>query len=408
MATALEAYVSQRRQGGLDVPTTVELLRRYTYLERAAIPALAGWFLAAPKYEDKIKLGYLVWGHAERADAMRKRLKELRGGHRDASIEPALQRLGAALAHAPGEHAFVAGLEALTKHLAEAYRTHLAVSDAAANAMERRILRTALSELESDRVWLTEYVANLDEARGAQARRWVDHLEGLLAMAGGVSGMERRTLEAPARPDAALFERPQTLVFDHRIQRGEFESFSKRLELGFEVTRVAELEIFFNEFYAAALLASILFDAWNADAPWEFFHDMAHHFWDEVRHAEFGLIRLRELGVEPKRVNLVLFDQAQSMPFLHRLCFLTLDLEVFYMPRKQPRVKRYGEAGDYRTQIFADVDWSDEGNHVRYGKKWVTHFLEDDGRDIADLQAEIKEHLKPLYANLPAGQMSPF
>ena len=63
---------------------------------------------------------------------------------------------------------------------------------------------------------------------------------------------------------------------------------------------MAEFETFFNEFYAAALLASIIWDAWHADAPWGFFFDVSHQFWDEARHAEFGLRRLRELGGDPR------------------------------------------------------------------------------------------------------------
>jgi len=197
-------------------------------------------------------------------------------------------------------------------------------------------------------------------------------------------------------------------VFDERIQCGTFEPYEQRLEHDFQQRRVAEMEIFFNEFYAAALLASILDDARDAQAPWAFFHDMAHHFWDEVRHAEFGRVRLTELGHAPSRVDLRLFEHAQRMPFLHRLCYLTLGLEVFFMPRKRPRVKRYEQAGDPRTQLFADVDWSDEGNHVQYGKRWVHHFLQDDARTVEELQQEIDAHLRALKQDLPAGQLAPY
>ena len=146
--------------------------------------------------------------------------------------------------------------------------------------------------------------------------------------------------------------------FDDRIHRVRFEAYDKRLNLPFEQRRIAEFEIFFNELWATGLLATIIVDAWDSGAPWAFFFDMAHHLWDEARHAEFGMVRLRELGVEPSKVNLELFEAAQSMPFLHRLCYLTLEMEVYFMPRKRPRVRRYAEAGDHRTQLFADVDWS--------------------------------------------------
>ncbi|MBI3831820.1 MAG: DUF455 family protein [Planctomycetes bacterium] len=404
MPTALHTYVHTRRMNGIDVKTTVDLLRRYAFLERSAIPALAGWFLRAPAYETKLALGHLLWSHADRTDAIRRRLKELRGGHSEANIEPALARVGEELVHAPDVDSFVAGMRWLLEELAAAARDHLDLADRSANAGEVRLLRRLLPDLEDQ---LTALRA-VGSKESPNARVWTKHLAALLAAAGGVSGLEPRVPHDGALPFASRFERVREMAFDERIAPSSLESYQSRMELPFEERRIAEMQIFFNEFYAAALVATILFDAWHADAPWEFFHDLSHHFWDEVRHAEFGVLRLKELGVEPSAVNLSLFDQSQDLPFLHRLCYLTLGLEVFYMPRKKPRVKRYEDAGDHRTQLFADVDWSDEGNHVQYGRRWVEHFLKDDARGVEDLQREIAAHLKEKQVHLPAGQLSPF
>ena len=229
----------------------------------------------------------------------------------------------------------------------------------------------------------------------------------LLHAAGGVDG-EQPLGDAAAGVLLPAATRPDTVVFDERIASGDFENYDDRMDLPFEERRLAECRIYFNEFYAAGLLATILLDAWDTDAPWRFRMDMCHHFFDEVRHAEFGMIRLKELGTEPDRVNLKLMEHAAKMPFLHRLCYLTLGLEVFFMPRKRPRVKRYEQAGDTRTQLFADVDWSDEGNHVRYGKTWVNHFLENDARSVEELQEEVREHMDRLDLGLKQGQLAPY
>jgi len=401
MASTLQTTIAARQMHGIDIKTSVELLRRYAFLERSCIRALAGWFLVVPAYEAKIALGYHLWSHAERADALRRRLKELRGGHGEANIEPALARLGDELVNAPGPEVFQAGLHWLLKELDAAYQTHVDLADPSANAGEARLLRRLQPDLREELEWHGRHAV-----AGATTAEWVEHLRKLLGAAGGVSGLEPRA--ACAVVPAARFERPATLHFDARIKPGSFDDYAARMNQPFEERRIAEMQIFFNEFYAAALLASILYDAWNAKAPWEFFYDLSHHFWDEVRHAEFGVRRLKELGVEPTTINLVLFEQSQGLPFLHRLCYLTLGLEVYYMPRKKPRVKRYEEAGDHRTQLFADVDWSDEGNHVQYGRKWVEHFLEDDARSVQDLQQEIAEQLKEVAKTMPAGQLSPW
>jgi hypothetical protein len=396
VAHALRTYVQERTQGGVDVATSVSLLGRYAYIERSAIRALAGWFLRMPEYEHKIAMAYQLWGHAERVDVFRRRLNEMRGGHREANIEPQLHAVGEALLHAPNEPSFLAGLRLVMRHLIDTYREHIDVADSSANAMEQRILRRHLGDLQRDCAWLFE----LGDLKSAAALAWAADVEMLLAQAGGVSGMDSRG-EDSGGIKLHHFQRPATLHFDNRIKRAQLDSYTARMDLGFEEKRIAEFKIFFNEFYAAALLATILFDAWNLEAPWEFTFDMSHHFWDEVRHAEFGLKRLTELGAKPEAVNLTLFERAQGLPVLHKLCYLTLELEVYFMPRKQPRVKRYQEAGDHRTQLFADVDWSDEGNHVQYGRKWVDHFLKSDSRSVEELKAEIAAHMERLNAGAP-------
>lgn len=408
MRGALRSYVDGRDQGGVEVGRTVDVLRRYAYLEQGCVRALAGWFLRIPAWEVKLALGYELFSHAERVYALRGRLQELRGGHRDANVDPGLSRIGEELVHAPDEESFLAGLSWVLDGLAKAYREHLEVADPSANAMEIRVLRRLLPDVERE----IQVVGGLGEELARQDGRdtlpWVGYLESLGNAAGGISGLSSKEGEIAPRPDGAHFERPATITFDERIQSGDLGSHESKLSMTFEERRVGEFEVFFNEFYAAALLATVNYDAWNVSAPRQFFLDIAHHFWDEVRHAEFGAVRLHELGMEPSRVNQVLFEQSQGMPFLHRICYLTLGLEVYFMPRKKPRVRYYTEQGDPRSQLFADVDWSDEQTHVRYGKDWVEYFLQDDARAIEDVQEEIQQYLAAYQAELPAGQKAPF
>jgi hypothetical protein len=92
---------------------------------------------------------------------------------------------------------------------------------------------------------------------------------------------------------------------------------------------------------------------------------------------------------------------------LHRVCYLTLVLEPYYMPRKKPRFEEYSEAGDERSQLFADHDWSDEINHVRLGKDWLERLLEDDARDVRQVKVETLAILENLQGS-PVSTLSPF
>ena len=156
------------------------------------------------------------------------------------------------------------------------------------------------------------------------------------------------------------------------------------------------------------MVATILFDADPTEVPWEFFADLSKQFWDEVRHSEFGALRLKELGVQPEICNQTLFEQTQDMSILHRLCYLTLGLETFFMPRKAPRVKKFLEVGDPRSQLFADQDWSDEITHVRGGKRWVDHLLENDLRTSEDVLEEVRKHIESVSGQRQEKIAAPF
>lgn len=404
----LRAYVQRKGYRGINVGQTVDLMRRYAFIEQSCVRALAGWFLKAPAWETKLILGHCLWSHAERVYALRGRLQEMRGGHREANIEPRLSSLGEGLVHAPDEASFLAGMSLTLENLSQAYSEHLEVADPAANAMERRILSKLLPDVESELAEIEKLERQREQQDEQDTEPWTDYLKNLLGAAGGVSGVDSPETVTVPRPEGAFFERPSNIVFDERIRRADLGSHDSKLSMSLEERRQGEFEVFFNEFYAAALMATVNHDAWNVDAPRQFFLDIAHHFWDEVRHAEFGATRLRELEIEPSKVNQTLFEQSQDMPFLHRICYLTLGLEVYFMPRKRPRMRYYEEQGDTRSQLFADVDWSDEQTHVRYGKDWVEYFLENDARTIEDVQKEIEEYLTAYQSQLPAGEKAPF
>jgi hypothetical protein len=377
------------KANGIDIGTTVQWLRNYQYVERHSIRILAGWFLCAPAYETKYRMAYHLYDHTEHVTWLRSRLSELRGGQPDASVAPALRRLMEEALHAPNAESLLRGLYGVIKPaLLAAYQEHLSVADSAANANEIRLLRRLIPELEAQLEWY----------RGLQLEAandpWPKHLKQLLDAAGGIRGDKPLNAELKSEVCGVRFERPKTILFDERIRIGDLTPYETRKAMDVRQSTVEQFKVFFNELYAAALLASILFDSFEDGFPWEFYSDFAHHFWDEVRHSEFGALRLRELGEAPSVCNPSLFHASEGLPVLHRICYLTLGLEVFFMPRKQPRVKEYMNNGDQRSQLFADQDWSDETNHVRYGKRWIEFLLQDDHRSVEDVQEEVRQHLE--------------
>lgn len=372
---------------GLRINESSNHLRNYAVIEKHRLKILAGWFLRLENFDHKYKLAYHLYDASEHISWLLMRLKEMRGGNPNASVRPELKRFLEDALHAPTDSEFLFGFYGvLTRAFLGAIKEDLQLMDASGNANELRILKRIQSNLETQMEWF----------KGLQIRptntAWTDALQKHLNHIGGIHG-EHQASELPTNASCVIFERPKTILFDASITIGQLEPYENRLKMDAKHATIEQFKVFFNEFYAAALLASILFDASDNDYPWEFFADFSRHFWDEARHSEFGAIRLRELGVEPDRVNPILFEESQNLPILHRVAYLTRGLEAYFMPRKPKRMKEYEESGDLRSQLFADQDWSDEINHVRYGSRWTDYLLEDDYRDVSDIIDEVKKHL---------------
>jgi len=374
---------------GFDIPSTAARLRIYASVQKRCLKILAGWFLMAPRYEDKYRIGYHLFEHCEHVGMWRQRLIELRGGKPDASISPALSQWMNEINNAPNADSMIAALYGIAiRSLHDTLKQHLDEADPSANATETRLIKRILPELKTQLEWFEQRpIGDVDSAWLTGIQSFLDERpDGLLD--------EGNAGDRPELPGSRSFRRPSSIVFDERIADEKLMPYEEREQLDYDDALIQQFRVFFNEFFAAGFLATVLYDALDEGGyPWEMIADFSQHFWDEVRHSEFGAIRLKELGVEPTGCNLGLFHEGESMPILHRIVYLTRGLESYFMPRKQPRAKTYEDAGDLRSQLFADQDWSDEINHVRYGSKWADYLLEDDYRSADDIIDEIKHHL---------------
>lgn len=376
---------------GIPVFPLTDRLRRAAYIERLSIKHLSGWFVAAPKYEMKYQFGYDVWTHAEHTQWLFDRLHHLRGGHPSASIAPGLVSLVDHTLHAPNEYAYIRGAyQVLKKALLDFYESTLEACDPAANASDRRLLKRIIPEIQEQVAWSEDALREDPDPSVSQA--WAQHIQDQLDALGGLDG--DGALPESDSPLMTPFSLPSKIQFDERITDQPLMPHEEKSKLEHDQAVREQFRVFFNEMYAAAMVATILFEALDQNLPWGFVYDVSRHFWDECRHSEFGATRLKELGVEPDRCDQTLFENGMDMPLLHRFCYLTMILETHYMPRKKPRFTKYGEAGDERSQLFADHDWSDEINHVRLGKDWLENLLEDDARDLKQVKRETKRILE--------------
>lgn len=391
---------------GLGVFELTDRLRRLAYIEEQSIKQLSGWFLRVRAYEHRHTIGYHVWHHAEHTSWIRERLGFLRGGKSSVSLEPSLIRFVDLVMNAPDEYAFIRGSYGVLKSsLLDLYKDTLESADGSANAYDVRMLKRIIPEIEEQLEW-ADSIATLDP-NPERSAEWENSLRGALDEIGGLTVSTNPPSFNPQLEHYTQFQVPEMLIFDERISNEPLTPHDEKIQLPYEDARVEQFKIFFNEIYAAGMLAAVLYDAFSHDMSSDFIYDFSRHFWDECRHSEFGAVRLKELGLEPDRCNQQLFINSLAMPLLHRICYLTLVLEPHYMPRKKPRFKEYEAAGDSRSQLFADHDWSDEINHVRLGKEWLDRLLDGDARSVDQLKEETRALLSQITSE-ESPALSPF
>jgi len=201
-----ELAVDLRQVGGaFSVDETARRIIHYRYAEIACMEAEAGWVLmmAAPKI--KIALAEHAYQCSLHADALGRRLPELRVQENiDMSIPPTLRvadvrrppneefaRFVQEMQDQEEELLRLVGLYRVLKpHLAVYYRHHAAVTDQVCDSPTVRMLKFILIDEEEHIRWgqaIYEEMADTPAKRRV-AMEWQMHLEELLAASGGVTG----------------------------------------------------------------------------------------------------------------------------------------------------------------------------------------------------------------------------
>ena len=62
----------------ITIEQNTEILKRFAFLERSAMRALAGWLPGVPEWEAKNEFGLHIWESADNVETIYQRLRELR------------------------------------------------------------------------------------------------------------------------------------------------------------------------------------------------------------------------------------------------------------------------------------------------------------------------------------------
>jgi uncharacterized ferritin-like protein (DUF455 family) len=134
-----------------------------------------------------------------------------------------------------------------------------------------------------------------------------------------------------------------------------------------------------GEMHGAESLGRTLYDFPNE--PWEFRMDTARQCYDEVRHAEMAIQRLRELGGEIGMFPVQRWGfgkQIEPRDVVERLATLNLAFEARAMGFLKKIRQHFYKIGDEASALLFDFVLADEIPHAMVGHKWVPELTKDD------------------------------
>lgn len=389
-------------KAGLPVDATVERLRRYVYLKTQLLFLHAAHFNGLPEWEVKGAISLHLWQEAEHSTWFRTRITEMRTPphHLDRVPDPALAAFVEELKRAANSPEFLVGVYGVLKPaLAAAFREHLAQAHPIADHPTRRLLRFALAEDEEQLAWgVAALTARApDFATSPELLAWKNHLLAYLAAAGGIHGEAERAPATTLPPSRAAQPAPTSLVprrdprFPHVWRsRGVVPASTRPVHERLWWMMNVRL----NEMHVSELIATVIAD-WK-DQPWEFYHDLARHLWDETRHCLLGEIAFASQGIDPTKIpthiGFAEYPNRELSP-PERYAFLWgIEQGLMAKTGKQAEVALARAGDDERATVFQDFDWADEVLHAAIGRRWLEpHFK------TREAMLGVYERIRPAY-----------
>jgi hypothetical protein len=184
--------------GRYDVEAIARRVRNFRYAEEWTMMILAGWIATIPEVPVKTGLGKIVWDCAQSADALGKRLPELRCGRKAVEASEAANGGFAEFVRVLSEPETpdlsiekLAGVfDVLKPHLLAVYERTMRETDQITDAPTVELLEDAVRRTRKHIAWGDEVLERLCDTDGKRERRRrrVTALRARLEACGGVTG----------------------------------------------------------------------------------------------------------------------------------------------------------------------------------------------------------------------------
>ena len=270
---------------GLSVRLAVDRLLRFAYVEQRLMFLAAAHLGPVPERDLKLLLGRLQYDAGERCRGLRERLHQMRTPKSRIEKKPdeQLEILMDEAFRSESSREIAETIWWLHRELHATYEDYLRTTNPLADAPTCDVIEAGLPRLSSAIDCLDHYLNHL--GADARSRGSGRRLEKFLLSAGGLDGTGTKPEIKPERERSVRpFRMPREAGRDATFER--VWDYVKPSPEEVAEHFIYMLGIRLSEINVAEGLAVVLCE--TLGMPWEFYHDLSRHLWDEVRHSMMG------------------------------------------------------------------------------------------------------------------------
>lgn len=360
------------------VPNAYVLLSNWRYVEYALLRIIAGWGRCAGDWEDKLAVCYHVWLQAEIVDRLRKRCDMFPGGKPDAPVNRVFQEVCEAVLLAPSFEDAMAGVhELINPALVRAYRGYVAGAHPVHDRPTFDLLHEAMSLKAKQAEWYEGFRRRHPHVIDPAYR---ERIVGRLAALDGFGAVVELT---------GPYAKPCGVGSGFRMPRtpGRVKDWDRSPDimplLQLDWSRSVEarrLYFMIGYCYEMGVAERQLRWLYHAEfMPWDFVYAEARHMWDESRHGDSGLSRLRDFGLDLEHVRYSSYGasgEGYLEPMTPRDVYeafydVTQIAETGFFETKRYCFDDFRSGDDEASAEMMQYDIIDETSHVEYGRIWL-------------------------------------
>jgi hypothetical protein len=396
---------------------TAECLKNLFWQEFELSRMVAGWVMGVPNYEMKLKLGRFAYLHNRNMKCLHDRIKELPVPFNDTQAAPALYREAfERVSMAASHYDFLVSYLFVLKRLHAEYDELMDRLDPVCDAPTVDQLKIVFIERHDMENWVKQQVqfANVDQADDFnKTKQWGEYVAVVwhLFEEGKKTGKNADQIAWPAHPvenpagpipeDSAwdprfpLYEHNAAKDFEGALQPNK--NFSDPLMSPLFESVKQMIYINATEIGPAEALCYAYYGVQNM--PFEFYYDLARHMWDEFRHTEMGVRRLKQLGYSTEQFKFLKGSPGRKVTdkwLSDMYAALTMIAEPCSFLKKRKSAEAFWKFGDALSAIQTEFDICDERTHVDFGKKWGPELYKQMGQTITAKELAEKTRIRRM------------